>query len=42
MHITGKPLENLGLDAHEFINLYTSLGENAENFLPVLIEYLLR
>ncbi|RLD78372.1 MAG: hypothetical protein DRJ10_10460, partial [Bacteroidetes bacterium] len=37
MHITGKPLDNLGLDAHEFINLYISLGENAENFLPVFI-----
>lgn len=37
MHITGKPLPNLGLDAKEFINLYTSLGENAENFLPAFI-----
>ncbi|MEN8122145.1 MAG: aminotransferase class I/II-fold pyridoxal phosphate-dependent enzyme, partial [Bacteroidota bacterium] len=37
MHITGKPLANLGLDAQEFINLFTSLGENAENFLPAFI-----
>jgi len=37
MHITGKPLSDLGLDAQEFINLYSSLGENAENFLPAFI-----
>jgi len=37
MHITGKPLPNLGLDARKFINLYSSLGENAENFLPAFI-----
>ena len=37
MHITGKPLAKLGLDAYELINLYASLGENAENFLPASI-----
>ncbi len=41
MYITGKTLDNLSLDAQEFINLYTLLGENAENFLPASIVELL-
>jgi hypothetical protein len=37
MYITGKPMPGLANDAKEIINLYQSLGENAENFLPVAI-----
>ncbi len=37
MYITGKALNNLSLDAQEFIDFYTLLGENAENFLPASI-----
>jgi len=42
MYITGKVLNNLSLDAQEFINFYTLLGENAENFLPASIVEQLR
>jgi hypothetical protein len=34
MQLPGKPISNLKSDARDFINLYTSLGERAENFLP--------
>jgi hypothetical protein len=34
MQLPGKPIANLQSDAKDFINLYTSLGERAENFLP--------
>ena len=34
MQLPGKPLANLQTDAKDFINLYESLGERAENFLP--------
>ncbi|MDF1547128.1 MAG: aminotransferase class I/II-fold pyridoxal phosphate-dependent enzyme, partial [Bacteroidales bacterium] len=37
MYITGKPMPGLANDAKEIINLYISLGENAENFLPANI-----
>ena len=34
MQLPGKPLAHLQTDAKDFINLYESLGERAENFLP--------
>ena len=34
MQLPGKPIANLNSDARDFINLYASLGERAENFLP--------
>lgn len=34
MQLPGKPIANLRSDALDFINLYSSLGERAENFLP--------
>ncbi|MGE5351281.1 MAG: aminotransferase class I/II-fold pyridoxal phosphate-dependent enzyme [Acidobacteriota bacterium] len=34
MQLPGKPIANLQSDAKDFINLYSSLGERAENFLP--------
>lgn len=34
MYMTGLPMPGLASDAREFIDLYLSLGENAENFLP--------
>ena len=34
MQITGKPKIKLRSDAHDYINLYKSLGERAENFVP--------
>ncbi|MGE5499877.1 MAG: hypothetical protein ACM3Q2_17525, partial [Syntrophothermus sp.] len=34
MQLPGKPVANLQSDAKDFINLYASLGERAENFLP--------
>lgn len=34
MQLPGKLIANLPSDAQDFINLYTSLGERAENFLP--------
>jgi hypothetical protein len=34
MHITGRPMPGLANDAKEFIDLYLTLGENAENFVP--------
>ncbi|MBN2708654.1 MAG: aminotransferase class I/II-fold pyridoxal phosphate-dependent enzyme [Calditrichaceae bacterium] len=34
MEIYGKPKLKLNTEAQRFINLYTSLGERAENFLP--------
>ncbi|MDP4193217.1 MAG: hypothetical protein Q8858_16755, partial [Bacteroidota bacterium] len=34
MQLPGKPIANLQSDAKDFINLYTLLGERAENFLP--------
>ncbi len=34
MQLPGKPITNLRSDAKDFINLYESLGERAENFLP--------
>ncbi len=34
MQITGKPKINLRSDAQDYINLYKSLGERAENFVP--------
>jgi hypothetical protein len=34
MQLPGKPIAGLQLDAKDFINLYISLGERAENFLP--------
>jgi hypothetical protein len=34
MQLPGKPIAKLQSDAKDFINLYTSLGERAENFLP--------
>ncbi len=37
MYITGKPIAGLAKDSKEYINLYLSLGENAENFLPAYI-----
>ena len=34
MQLPGKPIAGLQSDAKDFINLYVSLGERAENFLP--------
>ena len=34
MQLPGKPIANLQSDAKDFIDLYSSLGERAENFLP--------
>jgi len=34
MYITGRPMPGLAKDAKEFIDLYLTLGENAENFVP--------
>jgi len=34
MELAGTPKINLNEDAKRFINLYSSLGERAENFLP--------
>ncbi|HOV99575.1 MAG TPA: hypothetical protein PK595_08415, partial [Bacteroidota bacterium] len=34
MQLPGKPIASLRADAMDFINLYSSLGERAENFLP--------
>lgn len=34
MQLPGKPIVNLQSDAKDFIDLYSSLGERAENFLP--------
>lgn len=34
MQLPGKPSANLRSDAMDFIRLYSSLGERAENFLP--------
>ncbi len=34
MQLPGKQIANLQSDAKDFINLYVSLGERAENFLP--------
>ena len=34
MQLPGKPIANLQSDAKDFIDLYRSLGERAENFLP--------
>ena len=34
MQLPGRPIANLQSDARDFINLYVSLGEQAENFLP--------
>lgn len=42
MQLPGKPIANLQSDAKDFINLYTSLGERADNFLPKHIVDLLR
>ena len=35
MQITNQPKIKLGSDALNFINLYESLGERAENFIPL-------
>lgn len=37
MQLPGKPIVNLQSDAKDFINLYASLGERADNFLPKYI-----
>ncbi len=37
MHTQGRLLSGLSLEALELINLYSSLGENAENFIPAFI-----
>ena len=34
MHVNGRPQSELNYEAQVFINLYQSLGERAENFLP--------
>ncbi|MFN8255578.1 MAG: aminotransferase class I/II-fold pyridoxal phosphate-dependent enzyme [Bacteroidales bacterium] len=34
MYITGRPVHGLTKDALAFIDLYLTLGENAENFVP--------
>ncbi|RJP73979.1 MAG: aminotransferase class I/II-fold pyridoxal phosphate-dependent enzyme, partial [Ignavibacteriales bacterium] len=34
MQLPGKPISGLSSDAKDFINLYASLGERVENFLP--------
>lgn len=34
MQLPGKPITGLSSDAKDFINLYASLGERVENFLP--------
>jgi aspartate/methionine/tyrosine aminotransferase len=34
MHVNGRPQAELNYEAQVFINLYQSLGERAENFLP--------
>ncbi len=34
MLLPGKPISGLSSDAKDFINLYASLGERVENFLP--------
>ena len=34
MQISGKPKVNLRSDAQDYVNLYKSLGERAENFVP--------
>ena len=34
MHVSGRPQSELNYEAQVFINLYQSLGERAENFLP--------
>ena len=34
MQLPGKPIASLQLEAKDFINLYTQLGERSENFLP--------
>lgn len=34
MQLPGKPIATLQSDARDFVNLYTLLGERAENFLP--------
>ena len=34
MQTIGKPKIKLRSDAHDYINLYKSLGERAENFVP--------
>jgi hypothetical protein len=34
MQLLGKPIANLQADARDFINLFSLLGERAENFLP--------
>jgi aspartate/methionine/tyrosine aminotransferase len=34
MHVSGRPSAELNYEAQIFINLYQSLGERAENFLP--------
>lgn len=42
MQIVGKPKIKLGSDALNFINLYESLGERAENFVPYHVMDMLR
>lgn len=37
MQLPGKPITGLQSDAKDFINLYSSLGERADNFLPKYI-----
>src|SRR5512147_2826412 len=34
MQLPSKPISNLPSDAKDFLDLYVSLGERAENFLP--------
>ena len=34
MQLPAKPIANLQSDARDFLDLYVSLGERAENFLP--------
>ena len=42
MKILGNLRAGLGADAHDFVNLYQSLGERSDNFLPRAITEKLR